>query len=107
MDGRPPRFACGAGLLTPAACATPTITSSASEVAARAPFLHPGQTQLREVVERLGQPPYRHDADRTMIWTVADAPAASDAAGTRPCVELVLQFDATETYVRGSVVDAH
>ena len=106
MDGMVRRVACVAALLACGACATPAITASTSEVAARLAFLHAGQTQIREVIDRLGEPSFRHEADHTMIWISPDALVASVAPQARSRCELVLQFDATGTYVRGSVVRA-
>jgi hypothetical protein len=96
-------------LLVLAACATPRITSVPSDVAARVPFLRAGETQLQDVLDRLGEPAYRHDADCTMIWRAREDQEGrllTDATWSKAWYELVLQFDAAGTYVRGSLVHA-
>jgi hypothetical protein len=101
------------------ACATPRIISAPADVAARVPFLRPGETSLLETFDRLGDPARHHYADGVYVWNagedqdrrlrILDADAKrvpSFAPWSSVRYELVLQFDTTGTYVRGSLVHA-
>lgn len=128
MDFALSRLVRTAALLTLAACATPRIASSPAALAERMPFLRPGETRMEEALGRLGEPAFRHEAERTMIWVAGedsdgrirvvqttrerivrdgDEERTLVASTWSPgLVELVLQFDAEGTYVRGSLVRA-
>jgi hypothetical protein len=101
------------------ACATPKIESTLSDVSERVPFLRPGETSLREAFDRLGYPARRHFADGVYVWNAGvdqDDRLRIIDAGAKPFVvpypwsnvryELVLEFDADGTYVRGTFVHA-
>lgn len=108
-----------AALLVLGACATPTIVSEETAVAARVPFLRPGATGRREAFARLGDPARRHDADGVFVWEAGEDQDGrlrilDEAAKAIPSrvpwtsarFELVLQFDPAGRYVRGSLVRA-
>jgi len=115
-------------LLALAACATKRIASTPSGLAERIPFLRPGETQMEEALGRLGEPAFRHDAEHVLIWAggedgdgrlrvvdprrqrafrvKGEERSGIDATWSRWILDLVLQFDASGTYVRGSLVHA-
>jgi hypothetical protein len=99
------------------ACATPTTENAPApyDVPSRFPFLTAGETRVREAFDRLGDPFHRHDVDHVYVWTTAEDqdgrvritdadPKDFPLAWPKSRYELVLQFDADEKFVRGSMI---